>query len=1209
MKADFQKDLSKYSHLENIRDKLWLENGNSRVSVMVGAGFSLNGNKLDESLESISNWMDIKEKIEKSLELTEPTESSSVLELSQRYVDEYGRESLEDILKQTIPDENYEPGELHKEFLRLPWSDVYTTNYDTLLERTLPFIYERAYQVIYESRDIPNSVAPRIVKLHGSFPSNRPFVFTEKDYDNYSKNSAPMVNMVQQSIMETTLVLIGFSGEDPNFENWTQWVDDNLGEHKPKIYMLGYGEANNEEKLNKRGITLIDFKEIYEDIQEDANPYELMFSDIFEFLSNKDKKDTKDWPYNSYMISYNSRNLNDKVDDEIDKIIELFQENRKNYPGWLILPDVIKKRRIKTVQLSCNNLMNLIFTKDVNLNKKVEALNEITWVYETFHIPMSVRLQKIMERVVEELVRNNEENNITTIEKIILRLLKEARLDFNIENFEKYVNLLNTFELSESSTNHFIYEKVLMKITKYEYSEAKDEINNWLFTTNDLDTNNLEWKVKKGILLLLLGFKKDSIELLEHCLNTVRRILSLKKDNYKFYSLEGIILTNLIDLKESEQDTAQRLSFLESKLADPRKELDFVYSRIKPYENKVGVFERKSFDPHRKIQTSHFRNDMDPALIDSYALLVLSEEYNLRFLKKAGKGNIDSREVVNTAIENMVVLYPIYSWLMFLRVSKAKDSDKLFNREVVYKIEPDILSTFFRIIVNGIENRDNIIILLEILSRVYFSLKENEKIRADNLVFDIYKDKGVYEPNSTYQLISTFKNLFHRILIDKNRDEKEKFIEQIYNLPIIGDPKGSLSKIKNNPLNFYDPSFSFNWKDDIKLDIEKVEIDKLTEIIKGPQRVIRDAALARLIYLKETNNLPITTSKELKNGITNILKNKNEYLSDYFLKSYLILISEDKELQKEYSKDITRKSLPESYNNDNDMISDEGLGTYLSNLRNVFSNLNNKQSNLSVFLDKEDYSSWLGNFYKWWISQKEWLLKKDSDSFGIFNDRNREELKQIIYFLKDVFLSTIPKEYFEDEDREKLNNIYCEIKSHKKDHSILLVPVLFRNNILKENEINQVYEGLVENDEQLANSSIKALSDLTSLKERNEIDIEWAKLKSYLLNFYSVRKELTMLELTGALSNIIHQAPDFFTNEEYSIIVDTLSLTYKDFKEKTDGNYLVSNEELSLLAISTRLAGEIYMLSENFDCQLANWKMLSEKSRLPEVREYGYFFK
>jgi len=41
-------------------------------------------------------------------------------------------------------------------------------------------------------------------------------------------------------MMETVFLLIGFSGDDPNFLHWSGWVRDNMGESAPRIYLAGY---------------------------------------------------------------------------------------------------------------------------------------------------------------------------------------------------------------------------------------------------------------------------------------------------------------------------------------------------------------------------------------------------------------------------------------------------------------------------------------------------------------------------------------------------------------------------------------------------------------------------------------------------------------------------------------------------------------------------------------------------------------------------------------------------------------------------------------------------------------------------------------------------------------------------------------------------------------------------------------------------------
>jgi hypothetical protein len=75
----------------------------------------------------------------------------------------------------------------------------------------------RKYAIVRVVQDIPAAMKPRIVKLNGSFPSTRPFIFTEEDFRTYPRRFAGFVNLAQQSMMENVFCLIGFSGDDPNF--------------------------------------------------------------------------------------------------------------------------------------------------------------------------------------------------------------------------------------------------------------------------------------------------------------------------------------------------------------------------------------------------------------------------------------------------------------------------------------------------------------------------------------------------------------------------------------------------------------------------------------------------------------------------------------------------------------------------------------------------------------------------------------------------------------------------------------------------------------------------------------------------------------------------------------------------------------------------------------------------------------------------------
>ena len=114
------------------------------------------------------------------------------------------------------------------EGIKLPWRDVFTTNWDTLLERARLSVPERPYSVVHSKDEIPLLAQPRIIKLHGSLDGHYPLIAAEEDYRAYPERHAPFVNTVQQAMMETVFCLIGFSGSDPNFLEWSKWVQDNL---------------------------------------------------------------------------------------------------------------------------------------------------------------------------------------------------------------------------------------------------------------------------------------------------------------------------------------------------------------------------------------------------------------------------------------------------------------------------------------------------------------------------------------------------------------------------------------------------------------------------------------------------------------------------------------------------------------------------------------------------------------------------------------------------------------------------------------------------------------------------------------------------------------------------------------------------------------------------------------------------------------------
>lgn len=248
-------------HIEQIRTALWRGGEFGRAAILVGAGFSFNADPATVEPRPFLTWNGLTDRLARDLHPGSTVQDG--LRLAEEYEAAHGRQRLDQLIVESIPDSHWQPGHIHRLLMSLPWADVFTTNYDTLLERAALQATGRRYDIVRTMQEIPAASRPRLVKLHGSFPSNYPFILTEEDFRSYPRRFAPFVNTVQQSMMENVFCLIGFSGTDPNFLAWSGWVRDNLGPNAPVVYLCGLFSFNDAQRqlLNARNVTIIDLSQ------------------------------------------------------------------------------------------------------------------------------------------------------------------------------------------------------------------------------------------------------------------------------------------------------------------------------------------------------------------------------------------------------------------------------------------------------------------------------------------------------------------------------------------------------------------------------------------------------------------------------------------------------------------------------------------------------------------------------------------------------------------------------------------------------------------------------------------------------------------------------------------------------------------------------------------------------------------------------------
>ena len=109
-------------HYRVIQDAL--RKGNA--AVMVGAGFSRNA----IGGETFATWPELARQMAERLGLPDGVATADALRLAEQFEQVFGCTALDELLKQAVPDERASPDKLHRDLLSLPWSEVFTTNYD-----------------------------------------------------------------------------------------------------------------------------------------------------------------------------------------------------------------------------------------------------------------------------------------------------------------------------------------------------------------------------------------------------------------------------------------------------------------------------------------------------------------------------------------------------------------------------------------------------------------------------------------------------------------------------------------------------------------------------------------------------------------------------------------------------------------------------------------------------------------------------------------------------------------------------------------------------------------------------------------------------------------------------------------------------------------------------------------------------------------------
>lgn len=575
------------THLKQLQRELWSW-PRSRASVMVGAGFSFNAVPLAGVTKSFPSWSGLSRVMYDELNPIISKEAkghrtanrdvdswgqTNPLRIASEYEAAFGRRKLEHLIQVQIPDQDYQPGKLHELLLQLPWADVFTTNYDTLLERTE--IHGRAYQPVTKASELTSAFPPRIVKLHGSLPSETPFICSEEDYRTYPRKFSPFINTVQQSLLENTFVLIGFSGEDPNFLEWTGWIRDELeGKHAP-IYLVGALALGNAARslLNRRGVTPIDLAPLFsgEHPREDIHAASTEW--FLRYLAAARPPRPEKWPQLEREAVPASPGLPDFPEIKVDtpppvhlqhagpqpidqqtgnQVVARWRFERDQYPGWVIAPEDTRKTIWAETEYWIDPLINL--SKEWSATDRLRIFREINWRLNTALVPLLQDVRKIFEAAVKEtfdlfqasnpLAQKtilSSDNNMVGAEladgwfEIMFSLLRDAREDYDSDRWQSLRKMIE--EIGQRYSKHSdkcLYEEALWAVWNGDRFLAKEILTRW--QPSPKAPLPLMWKAG---LLAELDESSEAETLLRLALAEIQRSLRSQGQDIGLLSLDG----------------------------------------------------------------------------------------------------------------------------------------------------------------------------------------------------------------------------------------------------------------------------------------------------------------------------------------------------------------------------------------------------------------------------------------------------------------------------------------------------------------------------------------------------------------------------------------------------------------------------------------------------------------------------------------------
>ena len=1187
-------------YLNEIAERLWAE----RAAVMVGAGFSKNAGN------GFPDWNQLGDLFYHKAHGVTPDPAKqkylNVLRLAEEVQAAIGRPALENLLRSNISDLNFEPSGLHVDLLELPWVDVFTTNYDTLLERASTKVVTRRYEPVVNKEDIPYAIKPRIVKLHGSFPSERPFIITEEDYRRYPHDYAPFVNTVQQALLENTFCLIGFSGDDPNFLQWIGWIRDNLGKDKTqKIYLIGVFDLSSArlQLLAQRGIIVVDLS-CCEGI--DKHDHKKALNRFLGYMRSK-KPNALGWPY-----SPNSMHPERDVDRivEIQRITEDWRRQRHDYPGWLILPHG-NRNNLWVYTKAWVNYLPVMEESPPRL--VIQYAFELIWRLERCLLPVFDNLAKFCEKLLEKYCPFQEGNLPADCQihpeenkyqeqplyelrqewlAIAVAMLRFYREEGSLDKWREVESRLKTLSdhLSAEQKEFLNYEGFLFGIFSLDLPNAKQRLENW--RPNEAQPY---WMAKRAAALAEIGLLSEAETISRDALENIRKKLNQKNGtaDYTLFSLESnaMLLGKYIQDAAAfekggrgiQQDRKSQLNDRWNELrgfkCDPWNEIELFELTLRnpPIERKI-ITEKREFDIGRVTRSRHF-SSANPEVLSAYAFLRFCEEVGLPY--RLGNYAIATKAAL-ASLQRISQYSSFWSFATLARLGDAKAVDNLFSREYVYRFTADEADQLIQSYLEALNKcRDDIHesnalreynysvslaqLLPEVISRLCCKCSDEMKRRVLEFIIGIYAS-----PNKIkYQNVN---NLINRLLSSMSEVERYCLVPDFLKIPF---PEGLDSFKQQN--DFPNPflSIELNQKPECApaVEIQSELVDHLFRQANLDNSDRRRWAITSLVTL---HNLQLLDDRQSQNLAEAIWCSTDESglpdVTDFYKFAFLTLpYPEEVDPTQLFKNHVMSTNFPIQKNSH-----DKGVAMTGGDIPIVREIIGANVNDASIWTE-EDAAEILQRVLEWWDADKDRLNEKEreADGFPSISEEFRARFARMLELLAEVVGPKLSTDSL-DGIKKSLCQLLKEVWEYGLPSLAAEAACLHIYPDQRVDVYSRINEALISNQENIQRDGLRAIAKIMldcNDAAASSVEPEPASMLGQYLTWCPIHSISSALWI---IVRILKSSPTIFSRGLEEATLSRLDRLLTDTAYDRDNPDLNFNEKLEVRRLSSILAAALW---------------------------------